>query len=255
MKNYLREYLNNRPLFISIIRHREAELFEEHIPFERPVLDFGCGDGFYAQLIYPKNQKIDIGLDRQIPDLKEAKKRGIYKKIVNYDGNTIPFKDNYFASVMSNCVLEHIPNINYSVKEINRVLKPNGLFVTTVMTIKWEEYLFGNKILGNTYKKWMRKKQVHPSLLSRNEWQKMFKKNGFEIVKEVGYMDKRASQWMDILHYLSIDSLVTKKFLDKWVVFPQRYDLVSVEKWIRSLKTIVKPEDSGALFYVLKKIS
>ena len=255
MKNYLREYLNNRPLFISIIRHREAELFEQHIPFKEPVLDLGCGDGFFAQLIYSKNKKIDVGLDMYIPDLYLARKRGVYKKVVSYGGKKIPFKDNHFSSVFSNCVLEHIPDIYLSISEIGRVLKPGGIFATTVMTAKWEEYLFGNKILGDAYKKWMREKQVHPSLLSRKEWQKVFKNNGFKIVEEIGYMDKRSSQWMDVLHYFSVDSLISKKLFNKWIVFPQRYDIFPVEKWIRSLQKNVKPEDSAALFYVLKKTS
>ena len=37
----------------------------------------------------------------------------IYKKISFYDGDTIPYPNNYFNTVVSNCVLEHIPNINF----------------------------------------------------------------------------------------------------------------------------------------------
>lgn len=255
MKNYLREYLDNRPLFISIIRHREAELFEEYASYEHPVLDFGCGDGFFTSLIVPELEKIDTGLDMDTSDLEQAYTRGVYKKIVNYDGRDIPFDDGFFFTAISNCVLEHVADIEYSIKELSRVIRPNGKLFTTVMTNKWEEYLFGNKLGGKKYQKWMKRIQVHHNLLSDEQWRNLFGKYGFKIEKEVGYMDERSSKWMDILHYLSIDSLITKKLLGRWVILPQRYRLFPIESWIRGLEKDVQPQKSAAIFYALRRTS
>ena len=95
-------------------------------------------------------------------------------------------------------------DLDQVIGEINRIIKPRGKFLTTVMTKKWEEYLFGTKIFGGFYKKYMRKKQVHINLLTRKQWEEKFKKAGFKIVKVSGHLDKFLSSLLDILHYISL---------------------------------------------------
>ena len=43
--NYLSIYLRHRPLFLSLIRAKEAAMFQKFLPLKRPALDVGCGDG------------------------------------------------------------------------------------------------------------------------------------------------------------------------------------------------------------------
>ena len=121
-------------MFHSFIRPQEAMLFQKYLRYIKPpVLDFGCGDGFFAETVFGKG-KIDVGLDLLNSRANEAESKKIYKKISYYDGSTIPYPTHYFQTVISNCVLEHIIEINKSLNEIHRVLKPNGYFLTTVMT-------------------------------------------------------------------------------------------------------------------------
>ena len=255
MKNYLKIYLRERPLFISIIRSKEAELFEGALPLKKPILDFGCGDGFFTKLVFGEIGGIDVGLDIDQKSLKEAKVQKIYKKVVKYDGEALPFGDGVFSTVISNCVLEHIPNLRNSLSEIHRVLKTKGKFICSVMTSNWENYMFGPKLLGKLYLKWMRHKQNHYNLLTLRKWNGQFKDAGFKIVKVKGYLREQDSLLMDILHYFSVDSLWTKKLLDKWVVFPQRYDIIPVERWLKKRSDEkVSPSKSSALFFVLEKI-
>lgn len=52
-------------------------------------------------------------------------------KIVNAE--SIPFEEESFDVVIANHMLYHVPNINKALKEINRVLKSEGiLFASTV---------------------------------------------------------------------------------------------------------------------------
>lgn len=252
---FIKKYLENRPMFMAIIRSQEAMLFQKYNKLIKgKILDFGCSEGFFAGLVFGKN-KINIGLDlfdnRRV---EEAKKEKIYKKITLYDGNNIPYSDNYFGTVVSNCVLEHIPNIALSLKEIYRVLKPGGYFITSVMTDQWENNLFGSKIFGKKYIDYMRKIQVHHNLLSNIQWQTNFKKNGFKIQSIDGYLYSRSSFWLDIVHYLSIFSLIYFKLFGKWVLF----SIPFLDKIIIQLikKTILDEKDlnkASALFFVLKK--
>lgn len=181
---FINQYLKNRPLFLSLIRPQEADLFYNHKNYlKHPVLDFGCGDGFFVKAVFGK-KVIDVGLDVKTSRIKEAERNRIYKKTVVCDGKRIPFSDNYFKTAISNSVLEHLPHLEASLKEIRRVLTPKGYLITTVMADRWEDCLFGAKILDDSYKKYMRKIQAHYNLLSKGGWQKNLKKQDL-ILKEL----------------------------------------------------------------------
>lgn len=252
---FIKKYLENRPMFMAVIRSQETVLFQKYNKLIKgKILDFGCGEGFFADLVFGK-KTIDIGLD--LMDNKrvtEAIEKKIYKKIKLYDGNHLPFPSNYFTTVVSNCVLEHIPNIKLSLKEIYRVLKPGGFFLTSVMADQWENNMFGTKIFGRRYTEYMRKTQVHHNLLSNNKWREYFKKSGFQINSVDRYLYPRSSFWLDIFHYLSIGSLISYKLFNKWILF--NIPLFNKLK-TQLIKKIIVDENNldkaSALFFVLKK--
>ncbi len=49
-------------------------------------------------------------------------------QVVTYDGRDLPFEDSSFDCVWSWQALEHVEDIEKSFSEINRVLRPNGVF-------------------------------------------------------------------------------------------------------------------------------
>ncbi|MEK7597238.1 MAG: class I SAM-dependent methyltransferase [Patescibacteria group bacterium] len=252
---YIKKYLENRPMFLAIIRSQEAMLFQKYNKLiKAKVLDFGCGEGFFAELVFGKG-KINVGLDlSNNKRTNEAIEGNIYKKISLYDGNKIPYPNNYFHTVISNCVLEHIPNINFSLKEIYRVLKPEGYFLTSVMTDQWENNLFGIKIFGKSYLSYMRRTQAHRNLFSNKQWQIHFKKPNFKVVSVDGYLYKKSAFYLDIFHYLSIGSLISYKLFSKWILFSIPF-LNEIKT--RFIKKIIVDENNqnkaSALFFVLKK--
>lgn len=244
-------------MFMAIIRSQEAMLFQKHselIMGKRKILDFGCSEGFFAQTVFGK-KIIDVGLDLfNNKRIKEARKEKVYKKITLYDGNKIPYSDNYFNNVVSNCVLEHIPNIRLSLNEIYRVLKPGGYFLTSVMTDQWENNLFGSKIFGKGYLNYMRKTQVHHNLFSNQQWQKYFQKTGFKIQLIEGYLYKKSSFYLDLFHYLSIGSLISYKLFNKWILFNIAFFNKIKTQFIK--KIIINendPDKASAVFFIIKK--
>lgn len=250
VESFLKEYLKERPLFLSLIRAKEADLYQKYLPFKHPVLDVGCGDGFFAKVTFGK---LDVGLDLDDSRIKEARRLGIYKKFVTYDGKHIPFPDKSFSTVVSNCVLEHVEDLSSLLTEIHRVLKPGGLFLTTVMAKPWEDYLFGTKLFGGWYKKWIRKKQVHRNLLSKSAWDTMFGRRGFRIIEAKGYLSPTACALIDVCHYISLPSLISYVLFRKWVIFPKLTSMYPI-KWFTSiLSEDVEASKSGAVFYVLIK--
>lgn len=253
IQDFLRIYLSHRPLFLSLIRAKEAELFYKHSPFVGPVLDVGCGDGFFAQTVFGSNRSIDVGLDVADSRQIQAGTSGAYKQLVTYDGVTFPFRSGSFSTVLSNCVLEHVPHLPVVVGQMYRALRPGGTALVSVMSRRWEDYLAGSMLLGNSYTNWMRRKQVHLNLLSRAQWMKTFSDAGFHVDAHVGYLSSWACRLIDIAHYLSIPSLVTYVLFRRWVLWPRLTSLYPVSWLCRVISRNVSSEYSGAIFFVLHK--
>lgn len=252
---FVRKYLENRPAFFVFIRPIEAALFvKARKYFKGKILDFGCGDGFFASLIF-NQQEVDTALDLFNSRFDQAKDTGVYKKIVGFDGKKIPLKKNSYDVVVSNSVLEHIPLLEENLLEVNRILKPKGKFIVTLMTDQWEKNLLGGKILGQPYLKLMRKLQDHYNLLSVAQWEKTFKKAGFKVKEQVTYLPAKHIIEEEIWHYLSAPSWFSFILFKKWVLWPNWYKFIKLDKYFdRKLKnSLVAKDQAAAAFFVLEK--
>jgi len=96
------------------------------------LLDFGCGNKPYMELIDVQEY---IGLEIENDNSSQTDKN----IEAYYDGKTIPFADNYFDSILSSEVFEHIFNLEQILMELKRVLKPGGHILITVPFV-WEEH-------------------------------------------------------------------------------------------------------------------
>lgn len=246
----LKRYLDNRPAFLSVIRGKEAFLFGSFAPYSGPILDYGCGDGFFTETSFLKSgQKVDVGLETDAKRAVLARTRQFYRKVVVYSGKRIPFPNNFFSTVISNSVLEHIFDIEESIKEVYRVLKKSGQFYVTLTTSRYEENLFGTVIFGDLYRKWMRKRAYHVSLLSEAEIEAKFKSIGFRIVKKIGYLNKTNTRFLDIMQYLSIPGKIP--VFSKFYNFLNR--LVFMKHILKRITTESNDRSFCCYFYILSK--
>lgn len=246
----IQKYLAERPAFYAYLRPQEAILFYERInKMKGPILDFGCGDGFFASTIF-KKKSIDVGLDLPSSRMSEAPITKIYKNLKTYEGTTIPYRTGTFGTIISNCVFEHIPNIKKSVQEMKRVNKKNGLLMTTVMCTSWSGNLKGGKLFGAWYIDWFNGFQHHDSLLSKKQWITLFKKSGYEIVEAIDYLYEGAAQKTEVYHFLSILSLITYSLFKRWNIFAT----VSKKK-IEEIEMLFQNDTRkpSACFFVLRK--
>jgi ubiquinone/menaquinone biosynthesis C-methylase UbiE len=254
------DFLSERPKFYSLIRPYEAYLFQHHSEYcHGRVLDFGCGDGFFAEIaLLPikQNQQFKlIGVDIASSRIDQARDFNIYHQIKIYNGERLPFADNSFNSVMSNSVLEHVADLDQTLHEIGRVLKPGGYFLTTVMTEQWEQALLGKKIGGQCYVKWLRQKQEHRHLLSVEDWTDKFQDYQLLCEQRVGYLPPKQSRVMEVLHYLSLPSLLSYKLFRRWVLWPNAYRFCPLTPWIKALNktTQTQVRQASSVFFVLQK--
>ncbi len=94
---------------------------------EKKIMDIGCGPR--GSLEWATMAAECVGLD---PLADSYLKMGADKHRMRYvkaGSEAIPFEDNYFDIVTSFNSLDHVDNLEQSITELTRVLKPNGLFL------------------------------------------------------------------------------------------------------------------------------
>lgn len=112
-----------------------AEEFELIRPFFRPgmrVLEIGGGTGYQASLIARLGATV-VAIDVAPPPSSGES----YFPVRIYDGRTLPFAEGSFDVVFSSNVLEHIPDLQKTLSEIQRVMKVNGLAIHILPTPAW----------------------------------------------------------------------------------------------------------------------
>ena len=125
------------------------------------MMDFGCGQKPYYSLF---NVDQYIGVDFENPGHSHANEA----IDVFYDGKTIPFEKEHFDSIFSSEVFEHIFNLPDILKELNRVLKVDGLMLITC------PFSFCEHEVPNDFARYTSFALKH-----------LLQQNGFEIVHQV----------------------------------------------------------------------
>ncbi len=105
-------------------------IVEQALPIPGGTLvDLGCGDGaFTAAFAERARPARTIGVETEPTLAAQAESRGI--EILAIDlGGELPFEDGSIDAIVSNQVIEHLADTDVFLREIRRVLKPNGYVV------------------------------------------------------------------------------------------------------------------------------
>lgn len=230
------QHLEEMPPHRVLLRSVEAELMGG-VPLEAPVLDVGCGDGHFAAVAY--NQPIDVGVDLPRPELNEARARGAYRRVVPASGTALPFADASFRTVVSNSVLEHIPDLDGTLREISRVVAPGGTFAFTTPSEHFGGFLLGNAVmrrlglpaLGEAYAQWFDGISDHFHRLTPAEWEKKLDAVGLAVRHWHYYFPEEAHHAFDMSHYLGAPTILFRKLTGRWIPHPALYRPIA--GWLR----------------------
>jgi SAM-dependent methyltransferase len=220
----------------------------------------GCGDGHFASMTFP--QPLLAGIDPAADVLREAGRRASYQLLAQALGGALPYASDTFATVISNSVLEHIPDVDPVLTEIARVLQPEGQFIFCVPSEHFTRLLFFSQLfrhlhletVARGYERTFNRISRHHHCDPPEVWQQRLAAADLNLEQAFYYFSERAHHALDMGHYLGAPSLVAKKLWGRWILVPRRWNLALTERWLRPLYEEPLPGVGAYLFFVAKKI-
>ncbi len=252
--------LKAMPAFRGLLRAVEAK-FYEGLPLAEPTFDLGCGDGHFAQETF--HRTLAAGADPWWLPLKEARNRKNYHVLAQADGAHLPFPSGHFASAVSNSVLEHIPDVDSVLVDLNRVLQAGATFIFCSPSDYFLEFLsirrflarIGLKSLAESYARFFNRISRHHHCDSPQVWRERLGKAGFGVEQCWYYFSPSAHAALEWGHYFGLPSAISKALFGRWILWPSRANLWPTEKMLRPYYEEGKQEKGAYVFFVTKKIA
>ena len=95
------------------------------------LLDLGCGDGEFTMRVAKRVGAGEVHGVELFPDIAAmARERGVTVTETSL-GERLPYDDASFDAIHSNQVIEHLPFTDHFLKEIRRLLRPDGYAVVS----------------------------------------------------------------------------------------------------------------------------
>lgn len=150
--------------------------------YEPPILDLGCGNGLVSSMVLPK---VDIGIDPDPKPLIQAQGRGIYEQLLALPVEQSQLPTESISTVVSNSVLEHIPQLDSVLETVARMLKPGGKLIFTAPTEAFSQWL---ALPIASYANWRNHQLYHLNLWPLAQWTQHLERVGLEIEEVRPYL-------------------------------------------------------------------
>ncbi len=195
IERWARAYLRHAPLSL-VLREINRLVAIEAVASERgPVLDVGCGDGFWWTLRDSRGEV--YGIDISEVEIAQAKTR-INAELTDVS-REVPFPGVKFAEIIGNCSLEHVPDIDAALSNLRKAAAPNARLIMFVPTPRWayqgrvQSWLLGHApriamsvsgALNGFFQHW--------HLYDAKVWQRLLEQNGWKVKSTFGLGSKRS---------------------------------------------------------------
>lgn len=254
-RRHYQAYLAERPFFFAPVRGPEADWMQAAGASGPATLDLGCGDGFFASLI--ADTPFTIGFDPDEASVRKAARTGAYQLALAGDATRMPFADASFDSVMSNSVLEHIPDVDAVLAELKRVVRPGGRLLLSTPSHRFGEMLLGSDLLrgvglnglARAYTRWFNRRARHFHTDNVETWRERLDHHGFTIQRWHYYVSRPGLHAFDLAHYVSVPRLISYRLTGRWTLTEAHVSRWLAERWLGQYCE-TKPHDEGAYLFM-----
>src|SRR5258706_3377262 len=108
-RDFLAACLQHWPSSHALLRAIECRKLWRY-PLAAPILDVGCGDGIMSGLLF--SDPLRAGVDLNPAEVRRAAGNTTHRSVMPASATHLPFSGQQFGGVFSNCVLEHIDNLD-----------------------------------------------------------------------------------------------------------------------------------------------
>ncbi|OGM04074.1 hypothetical protein A2715_04950 [Candidatus Woesebacteria bacterium RIFCSPHIGHO2_01_FULL_39_32] len=194
---------------IALRKRAEWLINNLHLKKGEKALDVGCGDGFYLHILSKLKINLKLyGIDNDKKALITVAARFKKKEVKLFWCDLmrkLPYKSNSFDKVIMSEVLEHLQDDKVGLKEVYRVLKPNGILCLSVPNHRypflWDPVNWTLEHMLKTHLKsgfWAGIWNQHIRLYEKRELKEIVKNAGFKVRKI-----QSLTQWsLPFNHYL-----------------------------------------------------
>src|SRR5690348_5200946 len=180
---------------LGLWRAAETAVLREQV-YEHPILDLGCGDGLVTAQVLTR---VEIGLDPDEKVLKRAAQTGIYERLEAMPAEETRLPDESIGTVVSNSVLEHLPQLDAVLETVARVLRPGGRLIFTVPTEAFSKWLV---LPVARYAAWRNSQLCHLNLWPVEHWISHLERVGLEVEEVRPYLRHALVATWDALEFL-----------------------------------------------------
>ena len=216
------------------------------------VLDAGCGSGRHLRALAKIPDLKIIGIDRNSSDLNDAlmslknmpDASSDDYLVSRADIKNLPFASASFDYVICSEVLEHIPEHENALKELVRILKPQGDLVVSVPRY------FSEKICWLISSAYYNEEGGHIRIYKKKKLQKMLANQGIKCWK-INYKHALHAPywWLKCLVGLKNEKNVLIRYYKKFL----EWDIMCKPRSVRVMESILNPFIGKSIVFYLKK--
>lgn len=229
-----------------------VDLHELNLKPGNVVLDAGCGLGRHLRQLATVPGLRIFGIDRSagalsatmksMEDMPYALSKDYLVSVA--DINRLPFADASFDCIICSEVLEHIPDHKNAIKEMDRILKPQGTLVVSVPRY------FAERICWFISREYYNEEGGHIRIYRKKQLHKMLTGQGFKCWK-INYKHALHSPywWLKCLVGLKNEENLMVKYYKKFL----EWDIMKKPRPVRMLEEFLNPLMGKSIVYYLRK--
>jgi SAM-dependent methyltransferase len=188
-------YLRHAPLSLSLREINRLVAMQTVAGGKGPVLDVGCGDGFWWTVRHDDREI--YGIDISASEIAQAQSR-IRAELIDISRET-PFVPTKFEEIIGNCSLEHVPDIDAALSNLRRAANDRARLLMFVPTPRWA--YSGNLqrlLLARAPRVAMALSGAlngffqHWHLYDAKVWQRLLEQNGWRVEQTLGLGSARS---------------------------------------------------------------